>query len=203
MTSRQRSKYTANWLRPNTCVKKKLSLLEKTPKIIAISLGAWAVKTCLCGNEVCKEKVPQKLLLEKQRLVCVTHNLLVCVKFPFEFTSVVVGCSDGQTLRVCLPIPWLCPFPNCDLFLNSTKEFCCIKWTQQPMIRKAVNNKKEKNLYWFKTKQRDRKKTHISHRTWDTNFGLLVGSFIIYSTSTHPASLCGLWHSLGRSLFLF
>lgn len=146
MTSRQRSKYTANWLRSNTCVKKKLSLLEKTPKIITISLGAWAVKTCLCGNEVCK--VPQKLLLEKQRLVCVTHNLLVCVKFPLEFTSVVVGVQWWTNfslwwLWVCLPVSWLCPFPNCDLFLNSTKEFCCIKRTQQPMIRKEVNNKKE------------------------------------------------------------
>lgn len=109
MTSRHRSKYTANWLRPNTCVKKKLSLLEKTPKIIAISLGAWAVKTCLYGNEVCK--VPQKLLLEKQRLVCVTHNLLVCVKFPLEFTSVVVGCSDEQTL-VCDGYGFAYPYPG-------------------------------------------------------------------------------------------
>lgn len=64
---------------------------------------------CLCGNEVCK--VPQKLLLEKQQLVCVTHNLLACVKFPLEFTSVVVGCSDGQTL-VCDGYGFAYPYPG-------------------------------------------------------------------------------------------
>lgn len=146
MTSRQRSRYTANWLRPNTCVKKKLSLLEKTPKIIAISLGAWAVKTCLCGNRSLQSS--SKTSARKTAVsLCNAQSISMC-EVPVRVHECCCGVQWWTNFRlwwlwVCLPVPWLCPFPNCDLFLNSTKEFCCIKRTQQPMIRKEVNNKKE------------------------------------------------------------
>lgn len=146
MTSRQRSRYTANWLRPNTCVKKKVIVVGKDSKDNCNFIGSLS-----CENVYVWERSLQSSSKTSARKtavsMCNSQSISMC-EVPVRVHECCCGVQWWTNFRlwwlwVCFPIPWLCPFPNCDLFPNSTKEFCCIKLTQQPMIRKEVNNKKE------------------------------------------------------------